>query len=208
MRIVKDADRTKKDILESAEKLFAQKGFDYTSTNDILKEVGIARGTLYYYFESKEAILDAVIEKMTKQLLDNARVIASDKSVPVLERLTKTIMSLNVDSNLGYEVIKQVHKPQNALMHQKMQQNLLINVNDIITMLINECIDDGICQTNYPSEVVEMVMLYSNVMFDDMIQYTEEVRNKKILAFIYNLERLLGMKDGSLKSIILPIFKN
>lgn len=208
MRIVKDADRTKKDILESAEKLFAQKGFDYTSTNDILKEVGIARGTLYYYFESKEAILDAVIEKMTKQLLDNARVIASDKSVPVLERLTKTIMSLNVDSNLGYEVIKQVHKPQNALMHQKMQQNLLINVNDIITLLINECIDDGICQTNYPSEVVEMVMLYSNVMFDDMIQYTEEVRNKKILAFIYNLERLLGMKDGSLKSIILPIFKN
>lgn len=208
MRIVKDADRTKKDILESAEKLFAQKGFDYTSTNDILKEVGIARGTLYYYFESKEAILDAVIEKMTKQLLDNARVIASDKSVPVLERLTKTIMSLNVDSNLGYEVIKQVHKPQNALMHQKMQQNLLINVNDIITMLINECIADGICQTNYPSEVVEMVMLYSNVMFDDMIQYTEEVRNKKILAFIYNLERLLGMKDGSLKSIILPIFKN
>lgn len=208
MRIVKDAEERKKEILDVAEKLFAEKGFDYTSTNDILNEIGIARGTLYYHFKSKEDILDAVIDRITNQLIDNANAIAKDKSIPILQRLTRTIMSLNVESDIGYEVMKQVHRPQNALMHQKMQKRLLLDVDEIVTKLIEECISEGICETDYPKEVVEMVMLYSNTVFDDMIEYTKEEKEKKILAFIYNIERMLNMENGSLKSVILPIFKN
>ena len=208
MRIVKDAEERKKEILDVAEKLFAEKGFDYTSTNDILNEIGIARGTLYYHFKSKEDILDAVIDRIIKQLIDNANTIAKDKSIPILQRLTRTIMSLNVESDIGYEVMKQVHRPQNALMHQKMQKRLLLDVNKIVTKLIEECISEGICETDYPKEVVEMVMLYSNTVFDNMIEYTKEEKEKKILAFIYNIERMLNMENGSLKSVILPIFKN
>lgn len=208
MRIVKDAEERKKEILDVAEKLFAEKGFDYTSTNDILNEIGIARGTLYYHFKSKEDILDAVIDRITNQLIDNANAIAKDKSIPILQRLTRTIMSLNVESDIGYEVMKQVHRPQNALMHQKMQKRLLLDVDEIVTKLIEECISEGICETDYPKEVVEMVMLYSNTVFDDMVEYTKEEKEKKILAFIYNIERMLNMENGSLKSVILPIFKN
>ena len=61
MRIVKDAEERKEEILDAAERLFGTKGFDNTSTGDILQEVGIARGTLYYHFKSKEDILDGVI---------------------------------------------------------------------------------------------------------------------------------------------------
>ena len=67
MRIVKEAKERKNEILDIAEKLFCTKGFDYTSTNDILNEVGIARGTLYYHFKSKEDILDAMIERIVEQ---------------------------------------------------------------------------------------------------------------------------------------------
>ena len=61
MRIVKEAEERKNEILDVAGKLFGKKGYDATSTNDILKEIGIARGTLYYHFKSKEDILDAMI---------------------------------------------------------------------------------------------------------------------------------------------------
>lgn len=121
----KEAEARKQEILDAAEALFARKGFDETSTGDILEAVGIARGTLYYHFKSKEDILDAVIERMTRQLLANARAITEDESLPVLERLTKTMLSLNVQSAIGQEVMAQVHKPQNALLHQKMQARLL-----------------------------------------------------------------------------------
>ena len=72
MRIVKEAEERKEEILDVAERFFATKGFDNTSTNDILKEVGIARGTLYYHFKSKEDILDGVIERMTRCLMASA----------------------------------------------------------------------------------------------------------------------------------------
>lgn len=208
VRVVKEAEERRNEILDVAERLFGTKGFDNTSTNDILNEIGIARGTLYYHFKSKEDILDAMIERMTGQLVAKAKVISEKKELPVLQRLTMMIMALNVDNDLGREVMEQVHRAQNALMHQKMRERLLTGVNPLITGLIEEGIEQGICHTDYPAEVVEMTMLYSNIAFDALSEYSEEERQRKIAAFIYNLERLLGMEQGSLEAAMMPIFEN
>ena len=207
MRIVKEAEERKNEILDVAEKLFGERGYDATSTNDILKEIGIARGTLYYHFKSKEDILDAMIERMTGSLVAKANEIARKTGVSVLQRLTLMMMALNVNNDLGHEIMEQIHKPQNALMHQKMQERLLAGVNPIVTSLIEEGIAQGICQTDYPAEVAEMTLLYSNTVFDDLAGYSGDERQRKIAAFIYNLERLLGMEQNSLREAILPIFR-
>ncbi len=204
MRVVKEAAIRKNEILDAAERLFVIKGFDATSTNDILTEVGIARGTLYYHFKSKEDILNAMIERITEGLLEKAGEIVREKNKPVLQRLTETMLALNVNNELGQEILAQVHKPQNALMHQKMQEQLLAGVNPLITDLIEEGIAQGICHTDYPAEVAEMTLLYSNVAFDTLAEHGRE--RQKIAAFIYNLERLLGMEEGSMREAILPIF--
>ena len=206
MRVVKEAEERKNEILDVAERLFGTKGFDGTSTTDMLNEIGIARGTLYYHFKSKEDILDAMIERMTGSLVAKASEIVENKDVPVLQRLTLMMMALNVNNDLGHEIMEQIHKPQNALMHQKMQERLLAGVNPIVTSLIEEGIAQGICQTDYPAEVAEMTLLYSNTVFDDLAPLGAEERQRKIAAFIYNLERLLGMEEGSLREAILPIF--
>lgn len=207
MRIVKEAEERKNEILDVVEKLFGERGYDATSTNDILKEIGIARGTLYYHFKSKEDILDAMIERMTGSLVAKANEIARKTGVSVLQRLTLMMMALNVNNDLGHEIMEQIHKPQNALMHQKMQERLLAGVNPIVTSLIEEGIAQGICQTDYPAEVAEMTLLYSNTVFDDLAGYSGDERQRKIAAFIYNLERLLGMEQDSLREAILPIFR-
>ena len=208
MRIVKEAEERRNEILDVAERLFGMKGFDHTSTNDILNEVGIARGTLYYHFKSKEDILDAMIGRMTGQIVAAAKAIAGQKEVPVLQRLTMTLLALNVDNDLGHEVMEQVHKPQNALMHQKMMERLLREVNPVITELVNEGIAQGLCRTDYTAEVVEMTLLYSCTVFDELSGYGEDERQKKAMAFVYNLERMLGMEGGSLQEAILPALQN
>ena len=208
MRIAKEAEERRNEILDVAERLFGTKGFERTSTNDILNEVGIARGTLYYHFKSKEDILDAMIGRMTGQIVAAAKAVAGQKEMPVLQRLTMTLLALNVDNDLGHEVMEQVHRPQNALMHQKMMERLLREVNPLITALVNEGIAQGICHTDYPAEVVEMTLLYSCIVFDELSEYQEEERQKKATAFVYNLERLLGMESGSLQAAILPVLQN
>lgn len=204
MRVVKEAAVRRNEILDAAEQLFVTKGFDGTSINDILDRVGIARGTLYYHFKSKEEILDAMIERLTETLLKKASQIAAQKDKPLLQRLTETMLALNVDSELGNEILEQVHKPQNALMHQKMQGGLLVGIVPLFTSLIEEGIAQGICQTDYPAEAAEMLLVYSNTAFDALAEGSRDKR--KIAAFIYHTERMLGMPRDSMREAILPIF--
>ncbi len=206
MRIVKEAEERKNEILDVAEKLFCAKGFDATSTNDILNEIGIARGTLYYHFRSKEDILDAVIERLTNQILEKAKAIALDESIPVLERMTKTVLSLNVDNELGNMIMEEVHRPQNALLHQKLEKRLLGNVNKLVTKIAEDGIKQGLMHTDYPAEAVEMIMTYSYIAFDSLNEYTEEEEKRKIMGFVYHSERVLGMERGSLLEAMLPLF--
>lgn len=207
MRVVKEAQERRNEILDVAERLFSTKGFDATSTGDILNEVGIARGTLYYHFKSKEEILDAMIERITCDLVRKASAIAENESIPVLDRLVQTILALNLNNDLGEMVMEQIHKPQNALLHQKMQSRLLAEVNPMITGIIRDGIEEGIFQTAYPEGMVEMTMLYSNTAFDELAEDTPQEREKRILAFTYNVERMLGMQEGSLMQSMQKIFR-
>lgn len=208
MRVVKDAEERRNEILDVAERLFAVKGFDGTSTNDILAEIGIARGTLYYHFKSKEEILDAVIDRMSERLLRDAAKVAGQTEIPVLQRITMTMMAMKVENDFGYEVMEQVHRPQNALLAQKMQERLLDGINPIVTGLIEEGIRQGVCSTEHPAEAVEMMMLYAEITFDSQVERTKRVWEQKVKAFTYNVERLLGMESGSLREYVEPIFQN
>lgn len=161
---------------------------------------------MYYHFKSKTDILDAMIERISKQLMEKATNICNKRDIPVLQRLTMMMIALNVDGSLGQEVMEQVHRPQNALLHQKMQDGLFAGITPLITGLIEEGMKQGICQTDYPTEVAEMTFLYAITVFDTLSNQSEEAKNKKIIAFISNLERLLGMESGSMQTAILSIF--
>ena len=97
MRIVKEADVRKNEILDAAGILFSEKGYDNTSVTDIMNAVGIAKGTLYHHFKSKEDIMDALIKRQTDAIFLGAKKIAEDKSIPVKERIIRTILALHVD---------------------------------------------------------------------------------------------------------------
>jgi len=195
----KEAIERRNEILDAADELFGQKGFDGTSTNDILEKVGIARGTLYYHFKSKEDIMDALIERYNAQILGAAKEIAVNKSIPVNERIIRVVMALNISGGNGKEIIDHIHKPQNALMHQKIQKVIMNGLPPILTEIIREGIEQGLFSTPYPYECMEMIVAYTNTVFDDdMVEMTDEERASRIPAFVFNVERLLGVESGSL----------
>jgi len=199
MRTIKKAQERRNEILDAAEELFNQKGFDGTSTNDILEKVGIARGTLYYHFKSKEDIMDALIDRMTDTILEAAKEIGANKSIPVNERMILVVMALNISGGNGKEIMEHIHKPQNALMHQKIQKIILNNVPSILADIIREGIEQGLFNTQYPYECMEMIVAYTNTVFDDdMVHLTDEERISRIEALVFNVERLLGVENGSL----------
>ena len=197
----KEAEARKKEILDVAEELFTAKGYDNTSTTDILEIVGIARGTLYYHFKSKEEILDALIDRTIQGMVHNIRAALSDKTTAP-QKLVSFVGAMNIDSAIGKEIIDYAHKPQNALMHQKIQSALLAVLTPIATEIIKDGIEEGYFSTNYPEEAAEMLLVYSSVVFDGMNEVSEAELAKKAAGFVFNMERLLGMKQGSLSEVI------
>lgn len=199
----KEAEERKNEILDAADELFVQKGFDGTSTNDILQKVGIARGTLYYHFKSKEDIMDALIDRYSERLIGAAQEVASDKSIPVVERMIRVVLSMNVSGGSSQEMMEHIHKPQNALMHQKIQKVIINGVTPILAGIIEEGIEEGMFNTPYPYECMEMLVTYANTVFDDdMVEMTDEERVSRIQAFIFNGERLLGAEKRSMMNVM------
>ena len=200
MRIVKEANERKNEILDAAAALFAQKGFDHTSTSEIMEAVGIAKGTLYHHFKSKEAIMDAIIERQSERMLAAARKTAEDRSIPVPERMLRVVMALKLEGAQGEggrDMIEHLHKPQNALMHQKSKQIIMKEVPPILAIVLQDGIEQGLFDSPYPLECMKMSVAYLNTLLDDgIIELTEEERRGRIQAFIFHLERLLGVEQG------------
>ncbi|EGO64125.1 TetR/AcrR family transcriptional regulator [Acetonema longum] len=59
-RVTKDPQERTNELIDAAEELFLTNGYDKTSVSDIVKKIGVAQGTFYYYFQTKEEILDAI----------------------------------------------------------------------------------------------------------------------------------------------------
>ena len=197
MRIMKDADERKNEILDAAERIFSQKGFEQTSISDIIETVGVARGTIYYHFKSKESIMDALIERHHVRVLARAEEIAADKSIAVPQRLVMAVMAMKPDQAGTSVMIEHIHKPQNALMHQKVHARMIEDIPPVLAKIAGDGIKEGIFETPYPTESIEMFISYVNTVFDnDMVSTTQQQMLSRMAAFITNLERVFGAKPG------------
>ena len=161
----KSAEERREEIMDAAAELFSTKGYEETTTTDIMKKVGIAKGTLYYHFASKEEILDAMIERMGRRLIATARDCAATDA-PVYERLLKVMLSLNANSIGGEDLIEIMHQPRNVLMHEKSRAMVIREAGPILADLVREGVDEGLFDCKYPEQTVEMIMVYVLVAFD------------------------------------------
>lgn len=188
-------------ILDVAEKMFIEQGFDQTSIAQILDATQIAKGTLYYYFTSKEEIMDAIIERWIERSFEQVRIWVEQKQLPILERLMGALASLNMQKD-GQELLDHLHAPQNALLHEKTNQILLSKVPEILYPLFQEGFQTGEMQTTYPYETIEMMLTYSLQIFNSSFQKLDRAeKNHKIQAFIYLLEKIFQTKEGYFSSL-------
>ena len=132
--------KTKRKIFETSMKLFAKKGYDATSIEEITATVGVAKGTLYYHFSSKEEIFNFLVEEGMK-LLKNSIDIKISKSEHVIDKL-RAIILIQIKIITKYEdfmtiVLSQIwgHEPRNNMCRDKVIEYI---------KTIEEIVEEGI----------------------------------------------------------------
>ncbi|MDR1156687.1 MAG: TetR/AcrR family transcriptional regulator [Oscillospiraceae bacterium] len=199
-----NSQQTISNIIDVAARLFAEKGYEQTTIQDIVDNLGMSKGAIFHHFSSKEDIVEAVIGRHRDKLIAAAEAAAADKSVPVHERLVKTALALHVSDDTGLQMAEHLHKPQNALMHMKIERMLFDDATPVMARVVREGMEQGLFDTPCPEEVIGMILTYSNSAFDaeHMAGLTADALSRKAHNFIWTMERLLGAETGSLGGMI------
>ncbi len=192
----------KEQILDKALHLFLEKGFDKTSISDILDSLDIARGTLYYHFESKEAIMDAIIARQAQKVIQKVEKIVDDHSLPVYDKLFALFAAMNFsDLNGGQQMIDYLNQPQNALFHEKNNQMIVEKISPLLAQVIEEGIQKTNFENPFPLYTAEMILILIIVFLDNRLAYlSQEELLERMDSLLHNIERLLGAPEGALQT--------
>ena len=181
MRIVKEHDERRNEIITAAEEFFLTKGFNKTTINDILKRIGIAKGTFYHYFVSKEEVLDAVIDQIIDQeILQVKEIQKSD--VPALEKLIVFLSQDNSKDERKEEIVDKFQMPENALMKQRALEGTINQVCPFLAEIIEEGKHQGEFRTEYPLESIQFLIAGIQTMFDTTENLSAETIQNRVLA--------------------------
>lgn len=207
MRIVKEHDERKNEIIDTAARLFVAKGYEQCSVNDILSAIGIAKGTFYHYFKSKEDVLDAVIGKTAGQIEEKVRKVAEDSTLTPEEKMLQIFLNTRVKGE-EEELIEGMHKTENALMHQKSLVATINMLTPILTHVIEEGVLKGVFECAYPEQYMQIFLAAASTLLDEGIFQVEAEKTQKIFdAMIVMLEKMLGVEEGKFLQITQQYWK-
>lgn len=198
MRITKEHDERRNEILDVTEKLFHIKGYDKCTINDILKEVGIAKGTFYHYFKSKEEVLDAIVSRYKDVVITRVNEVANNNFITLEEKLLGAFMSMRIIDQLDSGMINEMHKTENALLHQKILNQIVIDVAPILVKIIEEGVEKKVWSCKFPLEYMQIFLASSITLTDEGIfEFDGESQNKIMEALISVLEKMLDVSENS-----------
>lgn len=121
-RIVKEPEERRRELIDVAEQLFIAQGYEQTSISDIVREVNVSQGAFYYYFESKEDVLVAVIEKKIALMENDFQQIADRSDLDEAAKLNSMINSFISISTSEKTIHGYIHQAKNAALHRKLMK--------------------------------------------------------------------------------------
>jgi len=205
--MIKNNDRTE-NILDAAEVLFFQKGYDKTTINDILESLSISKGAFYHYFKSKEEVMSAIVMRSVHEGVKQAKIIMDDKSLNVYEKILNIILAQqpSVDDH-KMQLVKQLKQINNAYMQQKSTIEIIRHLTPLLANVVEQGIEEGKFNTLYPYESIEFILAATCFLFDTSLfqHLNKEQLEYKINSTIHLIETCLGAKTGSF-SHLTPAF--
>ena len=193
-------------ILDALQSLLENRDIQSISVSEIAHAAGIGKGSIYYYFSSKEAIVEALIERNYEKSLKAAQNLATQTSISPFTRMA---MIFQACRNSSFELLRDntkvtgISDKDRFLLHQKYLNHLITKLKPTLTKIIEQGIENHDIYFDYPSALAEIVLIVLSVKLDNLlVPTTPEETEKTILGLISLLEKGTGNPSGSLNFLI------
>jgi AcrR family transcriptional regulator len=198
-------------FVDAALRLIQQKGYEQMSVQDVLDAVSASRGAFYHYFDSKDALLEAVLERMSDVVLAGQAPLVNDPNVPALEKLERLFAGIAQWKNRRKELMTALLRvwlsDDNAIVREKFRKAMVLRMVPLLGAIIRQGKAEGVFAVSSPEHAARSVW--------SLMQGAQEVAGELLLArqanvvpfeaveatfaaYAEGFERIVGVPPGSI----------
>jgi AcrR family transcriptional regulator len=212
--IVKAAPARRDELLDVAQRLFALHGYDGTSVNQIIAELGVSKGAFYHYFTSKEDLVEALACRFAKATAAQADELLRDPTMDAFSKLTAFMLTMRRHKVENVAELRATFEPlfraENLQLYEKTHRAVTDVVRPILTRIIVEGVAEQTFETPDPESAAETIMhlmashrpllteIYQTRDAEEFRRLAERLHAKmRYLSTV--IDRILGLPEGSIE---------
>ncbi len=215
-RVVKAPMVRRAELLDCAQALFFSAGYEATTIADIIARAGVSKGGFYHHFDSKEALLEALILRFIEQVLADSQDVLAAREMDALARLNAFFARAR-DWKIGVAphlrpVFDDAFKPESEALFERLMGALKRIMAPVLTELIEDGARDGVFQTPDAGLAAEMMLsimtsrrLLISDVFRDMDAGDLDLAAARIEARVAAeekmVDRILGLAPGAVRFV-------
>ena len=176
--MAKTKEERRNEIIETAGKLFEEKGYEQTQVQDIVNEIGVAKGLFYYYFKSKDEVMEELADRYADAIIDAVNKLI-DKDIATFDKINR-IFQIFIDSaEKKFGIFMGILNVKNGITHERIFFNVGKKMVPLVTELILSGNDNGECNCSDPMFITEFLVLglfniMNQISPDEKIDYLKE----------------------------------
>ena len=199
-------------ILDAAQRAVETKGYEQMAIADLLSELQISSGAFYHYFDSKPALLFALVERIGNRVEQLVLPIVHDPTPGALDKLQRFFATLDREKlkhkEFALTFLRVWYSDENAIIRHKLYIARIKRFTPWLEEIIRQGVEEGVLTTPYPDQAARVVIS----LFEDIGYATGELllsgerlpddlpRLERIAeAWVDTLERVLGAPAGCLQ---------
>ncbi|OPY61103.1 MAG: Fatty acid metabolism regulator protein [Pelotomaculum sp. PtaU1.Bin065] len=202
-RITKDPEIRKAELIEAAEELFRTKGYHQTSVSDIVKNIGVAQGTFYYYFETKEDVLETIISRIVTRIINELEDLVNNQSISAKEKICLIANSFFRDLRDEKSLLLVLFDEKQLHLMAKIENHAKKLAKPILLKVFNQGQKDGAMDVPYPEDAFDFFVAILLCIVESSLEENKENKFKILARKMFIGERLiektLGIKEGALQ---------
>ncbi len=197
MRELKKPEERRQEIIDTARRLFIEKGYTATQVKDIVNEINVAQGLFYYYFTSKESIFEAVAHQYADNILNSIQAMLQESDRPTQEKLFGIFALFIQSAEKEDSLFSLIQTADSGMFHEKVYAYTGRQLIPLITSLAEEGSAQGVFCCEYPVQATHILVhgvlsLLKSIPQGEKITFLKEnlPALKAIISKVYGIEQV------------------
>jgi AcrR family transcriptional regulator len=205
-RVVKTAAERKDELVDCAQALFFAKGYEATTIADILARARLSKGAFYHHFASKEDLLDALTERVSRAVIAAAQDVLDDESLDALTRLNRFLARSGQWKREAAPMLGQVYaamfKPENAQLYHRMVHVAVTSITPVLTHIVEQGVREGTFDVPDAGVVAEILVQLANARQALVAEAVQQAARGEIDQATETLEHRIGVEEKIIDRIL------